>query len=181
MATNDLAHGKFTAEIARSLKIDGFKVYYDHDVASENVGKIVSAISEKYGRGDELSQLDIAIVEEKSNNAIALVEIEETNDRPKTLLGDIFGVLFGNYVGFKGKKRIRKKLNIGRSTTLILVGVSKTDHVTRNKYIQEKIKQMRISALNAEIGDVLIKTYRSADDLLAEFPSLLKQVVRGKP
>jgi hypothetical protein len=173
--TNDLAHGKFTAEIAGNLKFDGFKVYYDHDIANDNVGKIVSAISEKIGRGDELSQLDIAIVEEESNNAIVLVEIEETNDRPKTFLGDIFGILFGNYVSFKGKK-----LNIGRFTTLILAGVSKIDHDIRNEYIQEKVKDIRISTLNAGIGNVLVKTYKSSDELLAQFPSLLGQLVRRK-
>jgi hypothetical protein len=172
---NNLTHGKFTAEIARNLKFDDFIVYYDHDVPGENVGKIVSAISEKFGRGDELSQLDMAIVEKESGNAIVLVEIEETNDRPKNFLGDIFGVLLGNYVSFKGKK-----LNIGGFTTLILAGVSKVDHDIRNEYVQEKVKDTRIFTLNAEIGNVLIKTYKSTDELLAQFPSLLGQVVRGK-
>ena len=173
-STNNLTHGKFTAEIASNLKFDDFTVYYDHDIASENVGKIVSAISENIGRGDELSQLDIAIVEKESNNAFVLVEIEETNDRPKNFLGDIFGVLFGNHVSFKGNK-----LNVGKFTTLILAGVSKVDHDSRNKHIEEKVKDIRISTLNAEIGNVLIKTYKSTDEMLAQFPSLLGQVVRG--
>ena len=172
--TNDLAHGKFTAEIARNLKFDGFQVYYDHDAASENVGKIVSAISEKYGRGDELSQLDIAIVEEESSNAIVLVEIEETSDRPKNFLGDIFGVLLGNSVSFKGNK-----LNIGGFTTLILAGVSKADHDKRNEFIQASAKNIAISTPNAEIGNILIKTYKDERDLLDQLPPLLEKIIRG--
>ena len=171
---NNLSHGKFTAEIARNLIFDGFEVYHDHDIGGENVGKIVSAISEKSSRGDELSQLDIAIVEKESSNAIVLVEIEETNDRPKNFLGDIFGVLFGDYVSFKGNK-----LNIGKYTTLVLAGVSKVDHDSRNQYIEEKVKDIRISTMNAEIGNVLIKTYKSTDEMLAQFPSFLGQVIRG--
>ena len=181
-ANNDLdsvrsnLHGKFTAEIARGLKYDGFDVYYDHDVSSENVGKIVSATSEEFGRSDELSQLDIAIVEKESRNAAVLVEIEETNDRPKNLLGDIFGVLLGNHVSFKGRK-----LNVGSFTTLILAGVSKTDHSTRNDYIQEKTQNISISTANAEIGNILIKSYKNGDELVAQLPSLLDKIVRGEP
>lgn len=171
----NLTHGKITAEIARNLKFDGFKVYYDHDEAGENVGRIVSAISGNFGRGDELSRLDIAMVEEESGNAIVLVKIEETNDRPKNFLGDIFCVLLGNTVSFKGNK-----LNIGRFTTLVLAGAAKVDHDMRNEYIQEKVKESRVSTLNAEIGNILIKTYKNTDELLAQFPSLLGQVVRGK-
>ena len=172
---NNLSHGKFTAEIARNLKFDGFNVYYDHDVASENVGKIVSAISETFGRDDELSQLDIAIVDKESKNAIVLVEVEETNDRPKNFLGDIFGVLLGKHVSFKGNK-----LNVGRFTTLILAGVTKVDHDKRNEYIQEKVNNIAISTPNGEIGNILIKTYKDDHDLLERLPPLLEKIVRGK-
>jgi hypothetical protein len=170
------SRGKFTAKIARGLKYEGFDVYYDHDVPSENVGKIVSATSEEFGRSDELSQLDIAIVEKESKNAAVLVEIEETHDRPKNLLGDIFGVLLGNHVSFKGKK-----LNVGSFTTLILAGVSKTDHGTRNDHIQEKVQNISISTENAEIGNILIKSYKDKDELIAELPSLLDKIVKGEP
>jgi hypothetical protein len=170
------SHGKFTAKIARSLKYEGFDVYYDHDVSSENVGKIVSATSEGFGRGDELSQLDIAVVEKESKNVAILLEIEETNDRPKNLLGDIFGVLLGNHVSFKGKK-----LNVGSFTTLILAGVSKTDHGTRNDYIREELQKINISTANAEIGNILIKSYKNENELIAQLPSLLDKIVRGEP
>ncbi len=97
-------HGELTAEIGAKLTFDGYDIFYDHGTSSENVGKIVSTLKKEYGRDDELSQLDIAVVEQDSDKAVLLVEIEETSDRPKTFLGDIFGVLFGNHIYFRRRE-----------------------------------------------------------------------------
>ena len=138
-----------TAAIGSKLTFENYDVFYDHGTASENVGKIVSALKRAYGKDDELSQLDIAIVEQNTDNVIALVEIEETSDRPKTLLGDIFGVLFGNHIFFKGKE-----LQVGDFTTLIVVGISKTEHLDRNQHIQDYANKIKLSlgTQNSKIG-----------------------------
>ena len=89
-------HGKMTSILGKALSehysLKGYDVLYDHGIKSENVGKIVSWFGGQYNRESELGQLDVAVLEKDSNKVIALIEIEETNDRPKTLLGDIFGV-----------------------------------------------------------------------------------------
>ena len=94
-------HGEITAQIGSRLKYEGYDIFYDHGTSGKYVGKIVSTLKKAYGREDELSQLDIAIVKEDSDEIAILVEIEETSDRPKTLLGDIFGVLLGEHIFFK--------------------------------------------------------------------------------
>ena len=86
-------HGELTAEIGKSLKLEGYDVFYDHGEPSPSVGKIVSSIDKAPAMGEELSQLDIAIIKKTTNKAVALIEIEETTDTPKTFLGDIFGIL----------------------------------------------------------------------------------------
>lgn len=166
------SHGELTATMALKLSRDweerGYKVLYDHGPSNENVGKIVSAIEKEYRREDELSQLDIAIVKQGSNQVAALVEIEETTDKPKTLFGDIFGVLFGEYICFK-----RKELHVGDFTTLIVVGVNKTKHEDRNAYILDQVNRVKTSlgTQNAKIGKVVIKTYADEGELIALLPS----------
>src|SRR5271157_4911215 len=101
------SRGQITVKVAETLcgyyESKGYDVLYDHDSTKENVGKIVSWFGDKYGRESELSQLDIAIIEKGSDKALALIEIEETNDTPKTFTGDLFGVLLGDYISFRGE------------------------------------------------------------------------------
>jgi hypothetical protein len=170
-------HGEITAEIGKGLKFEGYDIFYDHGTFSKNVGKIVSALVKDYEREDELSQLDIAIVEQNSDKVVVLVEIEETSDRPKIFLGDIFGVLFGEYIFFKGNS-----LKVGDFTTLIVVGVSKTNHKERNQYIQDQVNKVKASldTLNSKIGKVVIKTYVDEEELETLLPPVLARAFKGE-
>jgi hypothetical protein len=98
------SHGELTANLADKISRiwhgRGYEVLHDHGRLNNNVGKIVSASKKDYRNGDELRQLDIAVVKHGSNQVIALIEIEETTDNPKTFLGDNFGVLLGEIVCF---------------------------------------------------------------------------------
>jgi hypothetical protein len=176
------SHGELTAKMAQKISQDweerAYEVLYDHgDPANENVGKIVSWFGEDYVREAELSQIDIAIVEKSSTKAFALIEIEETTGKPKTFLGDIFGVLFGEYICFK-----RKELHIGVFTTLILVGVNKTNHRDRNEYISDQVNSIKTSlgTQNAKIGKVVVKTYVDEMELIAQLPSVLDRAFKGE-
>jgi len=175
------SHGELTVKIAlkisQILDKNEYKVHYDHGTSGENVGKIVSTIEKEYSRGNELSQLDIAIVKQGSDQVAVLVEIEETTDKPKTFLGDIFGVLFGDYICFK-----RKVLDIGDSSTLIVVGVNKTYHKDRNEYILDQVNRVkaRLGTQNAKIRKVEIMTYTDEGELLAKLPFLLDEALKGE-
>jgi len=170
-------HGELTAEIGEKLKFDGFDVFYDHGPSGENVGKIVSTLKNDYGREDELSQLDIAVVEQDSDKAVLLVEIEETSDRPKIFLGDIFGVLFGNHVYFK-----KRELRVGNFTTLLVVGISKNEHTARNEHIEKYANKIKgsLGTSNSEIGKIVIKIYRDEEDMLEKLPALLGMAINGE-
>jgi hypothetical protein len=175
------SHGELTVKLAERISLDwedrGFNLLHDHGPASENVGKIVSTIMKEYRKEDELSQLDIAIVKQGSNKVAVLIEVEETTDKPKTFLGDIFGVLFGECICFK-----RKVLDVGNFTTLLVVGIKKTNHKNRNEYILDRVNRVKASlgTQNTKIGKVVIKDYTDEAELLGKFPSLLDKAIKGE-
>jgi hypothetical protein len=141
------------------------------------VGKIVSHFSDKNERGTQLSYLDIAIVKKNTNQAVALIEIEETANRPKTIIGDIFAFLMGERVMFQGKE-----LEVGNSTTLIVLGYSKLQHPKHNQYILEKVAQAKsaLGTKNCEIGRIVIETYSDKNKLSSQLTSLLDKAFNGE-
>ncbi len=175
--TNKKSHGQLTAEIGKRLVIDGHDVLYDHGSSSKKVGKIVSYFGDKNERGTQLSYLDIAIVKQGTNHVIALIEIEETANRPKTIIGDIFAFLMGERVEFQGQE-----FEVGKSTTLFVLGFSKAQHPKHNQYILEKVNTAKsaLGTKNCSIGKILIETYSHKDKLHSLILSLLDQAIKGE-
>ncbi len=158
------SRGQMTARIGEYLSgilvPKGYDVLYDHGT---NSGKIVSWFGEKYNRGSELSQVDIAIVEKVTDNVMALIEIEEKDDNPKKLLGDILGILIGNKIKFKGKR----KLTVTKNTLLLVVGKDDGSHATRNKYIQKQVLKIKplLSTNNSKIGTIIVNSFNNEGKL----------------
>jgi hypothetical protein len=166
--------GELTALIARKLVEDwekhGYDVFYDHGKKDDNknVGKIVSWFGEEYNREAELSQLDIAIVKKKpdknnSYNAIVLIEIEETNDKPKTMLGDALGTLMGSGIRFQGNL----DFEIDTWTTLIILGKGPDSHQHRNNFITQNVERLAptLNSKNKSIGKVIVKSFEEEQKL----------------
>lgn len=162
-------HGELTAWIATKISGDleqrGYDVLYDHGSKKDNkvVGKIVSWFGGNYNREAELSQLDIAIVKKNSDDVLVLIEIEETTDRPKTLLGDVFGLLMGEHIRFGGTR----DLFLDRNAVLVILGQSKTKHGDRNRRIQDaamKVKSELLTA-NANVGRIIVDTFADEEEL----------------
>ena len=152
--------GRLTSKTAETITLEyskGYDVYFDHGEPGPFMGTIVSSIDAVPRMGEELSQLDIAVIEKSSRRAVALIEIEETTDTPKTFLGDIFGILMGNSVSFKGNTGDWK---IGSWTTLIVLGCGE-NHGPRNERLRELALRAK-SALgtgNSHIGDIRIASF----------------------
>ena len=171
------SHGLLAVEIGSSIKFPGYEVFYDHGDSNEGVGRIISFFEDKSNRSVQLSSLDIAIVRKKNHQVIALVEFEETNSVPKTFLGDAFGVLMGEGITYQGRS-----LEVGKWTTLVIVGVSKVSRQRRNRYILDQVKKVKsvLETRNSSIGNVVIETFTDQKELLASLPLLLEKVVKGK-
>jgi hypothetical protein len=150
-------------------------VLYDHSSTKDHVGKIVSQFGDKRGRDVELSQLDIAIVEKNSSKVFALIEIEEANDNPKTLMGDLFGVLLGDHISFRGER----ELEVGGHTTLIVLGKSTVPHKKRNEYLSEQGMNIKsgLSTGNSVIGNIVIDTFADERGLHALLSTILGKVL----
>jgi hypothetical protein len=181
METKTNKHGPLTAEIGQTLSEvlqDNYEVFYDHGDSgeNENIGKVISTIEKNYQKGEELSQLDIAIVEKGLDKKIAvLIEIEENSDKPKTFLGDILGILMGNFTIFG-----REPLIVDDRTKLVIVGINKVIHKKRNEYIRDRINNFKSSLLtgNSKLGEITIQTYPSGDELLSKLPSKLYDALK---
>ena len=174
---NKKSHGQLTAEIGKSLESDAYDVLYDHGISSKTVGRIVSYFGNKNERGTQLSYLDIAIVKKNTNQSVALIEIEETANRPKTIIGDIFAFLMGERVEFQGKE-----LEVGNLTTLLVLGYSKLQHPKHNRYILDKVESAKsaLGTKNCKIGKILIETYSNKDKLSSLLTSLLDNAFKSE-
>ncbi len=175
------SHGQITVKAAETLLgyyEKRYDVFYDHDSTKEIVGKIVSWFGDKHNRESELSQLDIAIIEKGSDKAFALIEIEETNDTPKTFMGDVLGVLLGDHISFRGER----KFSVGEYTTLIILGKSKVMHKKRNEYLREQGMNIKssLSTANSAIGNIVIDTFADEKGLYALLSSVLDNAFNGE-
>jgi hypothetical protein len=168
------ADGQLTSAVAKSIKKElnekGYDVYYDHKKEDEFTGTIAVSIKEMLGREKEISQLDIAVVERDSNKVIALIEIEETTDNPKKLIGDIFAVLMGNSI----YRPRGEKMDVREWTTLIIIGKG-SGHEDRNRHILKMANNAKstLGTKNSRIGNIVIEPVSPNDDLVKV---LMKQI-----
>jgi len=165
---NKKPHGQLTAETALHLSQylvnRGYDVLFDHgDSSNENVGRIVSWFGDELNREAQLSFLDIAVVEHNSQKVFVLVEIEETTDKPKTLLADVFGTLMGDHITFREKRKLR----VGDWTILIVMGKSDVLHRERNSFLRRTANSIRpaLGTANASIKEVVIETFPNESEL----------------
>jgi hypothetical protein len=176
------SHGQVAVKVAETLsgyyEAKGYDVFYDHDSTKENVGKIASWSGDRYSRDSELSQLDVAIVPKGSDQALALINVEETNDTPKAFLGDLFGVLLGDHISFRGERHFA----VGEHTTLIILGKSKVMHRKRNENLREQGMQIKstLSTANSRIGNIVIDSFADEKGLYTLLSTVLGGALKGE-
>jgi hypothetical protein len=158
--------GRLTASVgirlSQELSSKGFDVLFDHaskrTVPRETVGKIASWFDPEYNSNTRLGFLDIAVVSRHTQKALALVEIEETTDKPKVLLGDILATLLGSGIKFQGNRDLR----IGPWTTLIVIGRSRwSSHQARIRFLLKQTAEIKskLATPNAAIGHIVIDLF----------------------
>jgi len=159
--------------LSENLDLNKFDIYYDHGgkESSDKVGKIVSWFGTEYKapfRPLQLGHLDIAITLKNSGQTIALIEIEDTTDRVKIILGDVLGILMGSGIVFGTSQQ----LDIGAWTRLIvLVNACSREHQRRYKdrieFLQKKLIQVKnsLSTPNSSVERVIIDTFVEQDEL----------------
>jgi hypothetical protein len=174
-------HGPLTSAAAKSITEEmnkrGFDVYYDHgDPSNPFVGTIPVSTEKELSSKNQISQLDIAVMEMNTHRAIALIEIEETTDTPKTLIGDIFTTLMGDSVHLPGRKKIPE---VGEWTTLIIIG-NGAGHDHRIEQIENIVNNAK-SAMgtgNSQIGNVVIATLSDSKTLTDVLMKKIEEAIK---
>lgn len=164
-------HGAMTVRMAQALlaELDSqeFEVLYDHGEKGNDppnsLGRLFSSF-DRYGRYTALGGLDIALVRRSTNQVIILVEIEESNYRPKVLLGQIFGTLLGSRISFQGKRH----WTVGPWTTLIVLAKNsnRAGH-ERMVFIEEQANKIKthLDTPNASIGRIVLGEFADENEL----------------
>jgi hypothetical protein len=170
-----MKHGLLTAAMANMLSRDlnnqPLDVLYDHGQKelglNDRVGKLASWFDSKYKLESRLSFIDIAVVLRSSQQALVLIEIEETTDKPKVVLGDVMAILMGKGMKFQGKR----DLLVGRWTTLIVLAYNQAGaHRRRVAFLEDQVNHLKskLATSNASIGRIVIDTFRNELDLEAK-------------
>lgn len=104
-------HGVNTKAVAEQLKhkldadpvrFGGLEMFYDHgDPSKPEVCQPTTYMGRRYGADATLSAVDIVVAKGKS--IILAIEIEERNVRPKTVIGDVFGIALADRIRIQGK------------------------------------------------------------------------------
>lgn len=180
-----MAHGVVTSRIARLLQQElgqqGYDVLHDHGQLGidpkDKLGKIKSWYGLTYNSNAILADLDIAVVGQDSK-VFALVEIEETTDKPKVILGDVLATLLGHNITFQGKRN----LLVGEWTTLVIMAHSvQHSHQDRLSYLEGQVNRIRsgLSTPNAVIGRIVVDTFDSESQLEHKLRNHIQQALQG--
>ncbi len=167
-----MAYGVLSMQVARALQEEfsqqGFDLLRAHGEKGIDspllLGKIRSWYGEAYNRDTILADLDMAVVSHEAFaahdevRAHALIEIEETNCKPKVILGDVVATLLGKGIKFQGGR----DLQVGRWTTLIVLAHDpRLSGPERIPYLAAQAKYQKENLLtpNATLGSVVIETF----------------------
>lgn len=150
------------AFLSGSLKLPGVDIFYDHGYRTidtmDSKGTVVSWLANSYSRESKLAELDMAAVEAGSGQAVALIEIEETDSTPKVILADAFGALLGDHITFRGER----EFIVGPHTiVIILVRGAEEENTERLRYLEARIESLKqhTESLNRSIGRVVVDSY----------------------
>jgi hypothetical protein len=179
-----MSNGVLTAAVAHSLKTEfyekGFDVFHDHaqdgNESPEGLGKIRSWFGSALKSESLLANIDLAIVSRQNGKIYALIEIEETNNKPKVILGDILATLLGSGIAYQGNQ----DLEVGDWTTfLVMVKDVHKLHHDRLTFLcaQTNLLKKHLNTPNAEIGRIIIDTFSTSDQLEEKLRNYVNEAI----
>jgi hypothetical protein len=161
-------YGVMTAELGllveQKISSQNLHIYYDHgDPKKDNVGEITAYYGKGLHRDNKLAEIDIAILDNQKR-IILLVEVEENDDRPKTVIGDVMSTLLADGIAFRSKPCT---LIEGGAALLILAKDSKVGHKDRMGEINKRVDQMLGNPVSnrLKIKRVKLALFRQPDEM----------------
>lgn len=145
-------------------------VIFDHG-STEESSQIISWFGPAYVpplRPKQLAQLDIAVIHRETNQAITLIEIEDSSNNPKTLMSDLLALLLGSGITVKGGQAIY----LGSWTTFIVLAKveekqTQSEYRERIQFLNRQISHIHkvLQTPNAAVGQIMLDTFISQTDL----------------
>jgi hypothetical protein len=176
-------HGEITIAIAGELDRSndlaklGYSVIYDHGKGSDrDVGVTSAWLGNKAEMDNRLSEIDITIIERNTNKAILLIEIEESGDNPKKIIGDVMATLLADGIS----STIQPNLQIGTWTTLVVLGKGEGEnHEKRIRSVEDRISELASSEgfNKLKIGTIKLALFQTQDDLR----NIIMDMLRSHP
>jgi hypothetical protein len=124
----------------------------------------------RYGSDATLSVPDIVLV--KKGRAFLLVEVEEGNARPKTILGDVFGIFLSDRVRINGKAYPIKDATIIVAMIISAKGHRAKKYIRLERHLRKYLTVVR-SDLPQRVAKISIVT-SSSDDLVRRIERLIR-------
>lgn len=175
-------HGEITAALGKELSNSnelaklGYAVIYDHGKGgADDVGVTSAWIGEEKKRDNRLAEIDIVVFKRQGNKAKLLIEIEESGDNPKKIIGAAMAALFGEKISSSGGVEFQTM----NSILLVLAKGEGDEHVRRTQLIEDRINQMAgVEGVNKmRIGTVKLVLFQREGDLKPMIINMLKSKI----
>lgn len=180
------AHGSMTRQIGQKLeaalrlhreRYPRIELFYDHGLRGNlAVCAPTAYMGRRQGPDAKLSELDIVLLHRGS--VFLLIEIEESQARPKTVLGDVFGVVLSDRVSIRGHPHPHP---IKNATLIVAVTVSERGRRAAKYARLERLLKRHITALQRAVPRTKVTKIRmvtsSRDDLVRRIERLIRSEV----
>jgi hypothetical protein len=155
---------QLSAHLAKSDDFKGIKVFYDHGESGQSsVWQPTSYMGRRYGSDATLSGIDIVIV--RNGKAFLAVEVEESYVRPKTVLGDVFGIALANRVRIQGRTYPIHEALLMVAVVVGSSGRRREKYARLERHIGKYIRALQTSSPRTNIKKVRVIT-TSQEDLV---------------
>ncbi|MFC1896015.1 hypothetical protein ACFL0Q_05080, partial [Thermodesulfobacteriota bacterium] len=163
---------RIAEELAESLPKPEYSVLFDHgDSSRSDVCQPTSYMGRRYGADATLSGIDIAVVHR--GKLIILVEIEESAARPKTILGDIFGVAVADRVRIQNRAYPIDGVTMIVSLTVEEKGKRAVKYLRLERQVSKYLAEHDGASGNPRVGKVRVIT-SNAEDLVRRTERLVR-------
>lgn len=121
-----------------------------------------------------LAWIDIVVADANNGKVYQIIEIEDSTAQPKTIIGDLMTVLFGDGLAFGG----RTDWQVGSWTTLTVLAYVETSAAqakfqARLTHIQQQAASLQtaLQTGNGAIGCIALETFKDMDELQRKLSS----------
>jgi hypothetical protein len=180
-------HGRLTGEfglwlthyLQKNRRYQNLAIFYDHGDKQkhQNVAAIKGFCGENVTKANKLADVDVIVVNE-NNEAIILIEREESKVRPKALLGDVFALLYSDRFAV-ARNQQQLYFDVSPATKLLIAAVDTTNNAKQHlfeKDVRRKLEQSIMNNESVQIRDIEFIFGPDADATIDHLVAKIKEI-----